>query len=229
MYRQGERVTYIGDMAEVKGMPGVVRGAGSGVGRTEVEWLWLGSTVDMSDTVLAREEPKGNEMAKGHKTVVTHPDGTQSTRNSATMTYTHAVEIREDRHALAKLWRKIAEEKRAERERFITAVRAGRISVRPESALFETVYLLGEGGEEWYIGANMPDGPLDRKQAIRAMLADFESFAARYEADADSAEAGPQFGYGVVRWSQSEANARKGLAEFERNRASSDYRVVPVD
>jgi hypothetical protein len=183
-----------------------------------------------------RVTPREIEPVAARKTVVTHPDGTQSTRSSVGYVYTHAVECREDMWAVAKLHRQEAFNKRAEKERFIAAVRAGRIAVRRDAKFFDSVYLLGEGGEEWWLGGDdhaskeldREASKLDRKAAVRKWLADADSLAARYDAEAGSAEAGPQYRYGVVRWSQSHANAAKGLREFE-GRTSSTFRVVPAE
>jgi hypothetical protein len=189
----------------------------------------------MSDTVLENDAPEEVEMAKARKTTVTHPDGTMSTRNSASATYTHAVEQREDVWATAKLHRAQAQAQREEKARFIAAVRAGRISVRKDSKFFDGVYLLGEG-EEWWLGGNdhatayKGASTLDRKAAIREWLANADRLAATFDRDADKAEAGPQYSYGVVRWSQSLLNANKGMREFEgRNLPTSTFRVVAVD
>ena len=56
MYVAGDRVTYAGNMAECKGMAGLVKGPGAKPGRSVVEWAKLGSVVDMSDTVLEKEK-----------------------------------------------------------------------------------------------------------------------------------------------------------------------------
>jgi hypothetical protein len=56
MYDAGDEVTYVGGMAELAGMPGVVQGPGSKPGRSVVTWTKLRSIVDMSDTVLKKEE-----------------------------------------------------------------------------------------------------------------------------------------------------------------------------
>jgi hypothetical protein len=56
VYVAGDKVTYAGNMAECKGMAGVVKGPGSKPGRSVVEWPKLGSAIDMSDTVLEKEK-----------------------------------------------------------------------------------------------------------------------------------------------------------------------------
>jgi hypothetical protein len=238
MFTAGDRVTYAGNLAEVRGMRGVVKGPGTRDGRVTVEFPALGVVLDMSDTVLENDAPEEDEMGKARTTTVTHPDGTVSTRSSASATYTHAVEQREDVWATAKLHRNVAADKREEKTRFIAAVRAGRIAVRKDSKHFDSVYLLGEGREEWWLGSNdyaMPSigreaSTLDRKTAIREWLANADSLAATFDRHADKAEAGSQYSYGVVRWSMSHENATKGLREFEgRNLPTSTFRVVAVD
>lgn len=238
MYAIGDQVTYVGNVAEVHGMAGVVKGPSErGGSRVMVEFADLGVELDMSVSVLEKDEPEEGKMPKARKTTVTHPDGTVSTRNSSSMIYTYAVEQREDMWATAKLWRQQAFEKRAEKTRFVAAVRAGRIATRSESKFFDSVYLLGEGGEEFWIGHSDkvdPLGrevtPLDRKAAVRKWLASADAIAGKYDADADKAESGPQYTYSVVRWSQSHENATKGMREFEgRNFPISTFRVVPAE
>lgn len=237
MYKAGDRVRYAGNIAEVKDMTGVVKGPGSSAGRYMVEWLSLGSTVDMSDTVLSKDSEEGSEaMPKARKTVVTHPDGTQSTRNSGTMIYTYAVEGREDRWAYAKLQHAAAADTRAAKAKFIEAVRggkvvtsAGRVKSSPDYA---HVYVEHASGERFYIGSQeRPTEPLDRKQAVRDRLAEFDSMAAAHERDAREAEAGPQYAYGVWRWSQNHENATKAMRDFERNHKQgiTTFRVVPAE
>lgn len=228
MYVAGDRVTYVGNIAECKGMRGVVQGPGEGPGRVAVEWTALGSVIDMSDTVL--EKDKAEEvMGKSRKTTVTHPDGTVSMRASVNNVYVYAVERREDMWATAKIHREQAEAKREEKARFIAAVRAGRIAVRRDSKFYDSVVLLGEG-EEWWLGGHKESEPLDRKAAVREWLANADRLAAVFDRDADKAESGPQYHYGVVRWSMSHENATKGLREFEgRSFPTSTFRVVPAE
>jgi hypothetical protein len=194
-----------------------------------VEFDAYGENLDMCGNVLRSIDSEGaDEMAR--KTTVTHPDGTVSTRNSANAIYTYAVEQREDMWATAKLHRQQAFGHRAEKVRFIAAVRAGRIAVRSDSKFFDVVYLLGEGGEEWWLGSHTEDAPLDRKGAVRAWLADSDSLASTFDREADKEEAGPQYTYSVVRWSQSHENALKGAREFEgRDLPTSTFRVVPAE
>lgn len=228
----GERVRYTGKEGS-QGLRGTVVALSEspckeGCPRYRVEFDH-GALLDMCVTVLTNDEPKEAEMGKGRTTTVTHPDGTTSTRTSASMVYAFAVERREDLWETAKTQRKVAADKRAEKARFITAVRAGRIAVRG-GKFFEGVYLLGEGGEEWWLGAHTEAEPLDRKAAVRTWLPDCDALAAAYEDHAAKAESGPQYQYGVMRWSQSHENALKGLQEFQRaNYSTSTFRVVPAE
>lgn len=238
MYVAGDRVTYVGNVTEVHGTRGVVQGPSEqGEDRVMVEFSALGVVLDMSDSVL--EKDKAEEvMGKSRKTTVTHPDGTVSMRASVNNVYTYAVQQREDVWATAKIHRKQAQDKRAEKARFVAAVRAGQIAVRKDSAHFDSVYLLGEGGEEWWLGGNdhaMPSigreaSTLDRKTAVREWLANADRLAAAFDRDADKAEAGPQYSYSVVRWSMSRENAGKGAAEFRsRSFPTSTFNVVPAE
>ncbi|MFF1597722.1 hypothetical protein ACFVYV_09520 [Streptomyces mirabilis] len=232
MYTKGDRVTYVGNLSEVHGVRGVVQEP-SANGRVVVEFPTLGAVLDMSDTVLEKNEPEENEMAKSRKTTVTHPDGTVSMRASVNNIYIYAVEQREDVWATAKLHRAQAQAHREEKTRFIAAVRAGRIAVRKDSNHFDGVYLLGENGEEWWLGADYASRngePLDRKAAIREWLANADRLAGIFDRDADKAEGGPQYAYSVVRWSMSHENAHKGVREFKnRNLPTSTFRVVPAE
>jgi hypothetical protein len=227
-YADGDRVEYVGNVVEVKGASGTIKGAGSADGRYIVEFDF-GAVLDMCGSVLHAAEIEGEAEPMARKTVVMHPDGTQSTRNSANNIYTYAVEQREDMWATAKLHRQQAEAHREEKARFIAAVRAGRIAVRADSNHFDSIYLLGEG-EEWWLGgdyASRNGEPLDRKAAIREWLANADRLAGIFDRDAGKAEAGPQYAYGVMRWSQSYDNAHKGMREFEgRTFPTSTFRVV---
>jgi hypothetical protein len=178
----------------------------------------------------ARKRVTGEEleMAKAATTYVTHEDGTRSQRKSATMSYTHAVEVREDMWVAAKQHQAEADKRNAEVARFIAAVKVGR--VRTEAS--GSVYVLGEGDEKFWIGHHSEAEPLDRKSGVRDWLKRYKERAATKESEAREAESGPQYRYGVIRWSQSRENANKGLLEFERRYAGipgHKFRVMPVD
>lgn len=231
MFGEGDSVTYIGDLTEVKGMVGVVKGPGSGEGRHRVEWAGLGVTLDMSDSVLASNELKGNKMPTAQKFTATHPDGTVSTRNSATMTYTHVVQVREDMWAAAKDLHAKAQERRDAKAKFVEAVRGGRV-IKEDSHIARThnVYVVHDDGKQYWLGHGSDSEPCDRKAGVRRLLDRYADEAARYEREAREAESGPQYRYAVVRWSQSEGNAVKAVAEFTgRNGRNRVYEVLPVD
>lgn len=239
----GDRVAYVGNVRDCEGMTGEVIGPGEAPGRTRVHWSYIDFVVDMSDTVLAKatatkpEEPK---MPKPRKTTVTHPDGTQSTRSSAKNVYTHAVEQREDMWAYARVQHAEARRMRERKARFIEAVRGGKIAREqsgrnPRWTSF-IVSVVHPDGEKFYLGADYEGEPaeagsVDRKDSVRRKLTDFDSRIAAHERDALKAESGPQYRYGVVRWSMSAENAAKGLREFETRAGGAQthtYRVVPA-
>jgi hypothetical protein len=56
MYVPGDTVTYVGGMTELAGMPGVVQGPGTNPGRSVVVWPNIRAVLDMSDTVLKKDE-----------------------------------------------------------------------------------------------------------------------------------------------------------------------------
>jgi hypothetical protein len=229
MFTSGQRVKYVGKAEELTGAAGFV----SQVLDHGEEWdnhrfgryTYVVRFGKSSKSVTAKEL---EAMPKASTTYVTHPDGTRSQRKSATMAYTHAVEVREDMWIEAKRLHALATARREYLARYITAVRAGR--VRTEDG--GSTYVVGEGDETFYIGHHSEAQPLDRKASVRDRLADYKERAAKAEAEAREAESGPQYRYGVMRWSQSRANANKGLLEFERgyaNRPSHRFSVVEVD
>lgn len=224
MFTAGDRVIYAGNMAEVRGMRGVVEGPGTREGRVTVEFPSLGVVLDMSDTVLENDAPEGTEMGK-RTTTVTHPDGTLSTRTSKTMAYSHAVESKLDMRALAATKREEAEAERAELGRFVEAVKGGRVLTEASGS----VYVVGEGGWRVWIGHHTEADPLDRKAGVRWVLARHKERAAKLDAEAEQAETGPAYTYGVYRWSNSEALAAKGLREFDGKVRHTTFRVVAVD
>ncbi|MEW2302606.1 hypothetical protein AB0958_21980 [Streptomyces sp. NPDC006655] len=177
-------------------------------------------------------------MAKGRETVVIHPDGTQSTRRSETKIYTHAVESKQDLWASARIQHAQAKAVRAQKAKFIEAVKGGKV-VRKSSPVANyskrsDVYLLHADGERFWLGSEYgasETGPLDLKVEIRRVLADYDKRAETHERDARTAESGPRYRYGVWRWSQNEVNATKAASEFAKNhtRGTTTYRVVPVE
>jgi hypothetical protein len=235
-YADGDRVEYVGNVVEVKGAFGTIRGAGYAEGRYIVEFDY-GDVLDMCGSVLQAAEIEGEAEPMARKTVVTHPDGTQSTRNSANNIYTYAVERREDMWATAKLRHAAAAETRAAKAKFIEAVRGGKV-VREADAMAgypnrANLYVAHADGERFWLGTEHgygDVGPMDRKAAVREVLERYERDAGRVEAEAREAESGPQYRYGVVRWSMSHDNAGKGAAEFRsRSFPTSTFRVVPAE
>ncbi|MDX2590959.1 hypothetical protein PV343_01295 [Streptomyces sp. WI03-4A] len=235
MLKTGDRVTYVGNMAEAKGMRGVVTGPGKTEGRYQVEWLGLGSVIDMSDTVLSKDsEPEETKMTQGGKHYYQHQDGTVSTRTSKTMVYTYAVESVENRWLVAKIKHAEARKIRADRLKFIEAVKGGKVAYEsdplPHSPDRSNVYLVHADGERYWLDSGSPMAPVDLKAAVRDRLSRYDEQIARAEAEGREAESGPQFHYGIYRWSQTPAAANKAQAEFTRNHGAgtTTFRVVKV-
>lgn len=233
-HTKGDRVEYVGDgVAESKGERGTIEGPGTAEGRYSVTFDF-GPKLDMCGTVLRSVDSEGvKSMAtsKGRKTVVRHPDGTVSTRNSKSAIYTYAVETIQDNRSWAAGQRAEATKLRAERERFIAAVRGGRVSREPENKLGLThFHLNGEDGERWWLGSEDHEtgSKLDRKESVRKTLKLLAEGAESYDRKAAEADAGPEYSYGVARWSGSHENATKALAEFA-GWAHTTVRVVPAD
>lgn len=232
-YSEGDRVEYIGNVAETRGAVAVVRSVGDD-GRYVVDFPFAPG-LDMCGSVLRAATNEGNEemAAKARKTIVTHPDGTVSTRTSRSAIYTYAVEQIKDMRAYAAGERAEGVKVRAERERFIAAVRAGKVAKRVgHPGLGATDhYLIGEGGEEWWLGhegGRNNIAPVDRKASIRKTLADLAKRADGYDLRAEDAEVGPEFTYAVLRWSANYDNASRALSTW----ADWPYitvRVVPAE
>lgn len=228
-HSEGDRVEYIGNVAETRGAVAVVRSVGDD-GRYVVDFPFAPG-LDMCGSVLRAATNEGNEemAAKARKTIVTHPDGTVSTRTSRSAIYTYAVEQIKDMRAYAAGERAEGAKVRAERERFIAAVRAGKITKEAPNKMGRTHYnLMGEGDESWWLGSEAEGEPLDRKEAVRRVLGDLAARADGYHKRADDAEAGPKFTYGVLRWSANYDNASRALSTFSDWRHIT-VRVVPAE
>jgi hypothetical protein len=240
MYTRGQTVRYVGKVAGLSGAEGHI----SQVVDHGEEW----DNHDYGRYTYSVRFDNGNKhcsereieaMAKGRMTVVTHPDGTESTRRSETMIYTYAVESREDRWVYARIQYEEAKAMRAQKAKFVEAVKGGKV-VRKATPMhsspnYRTVELEHADGERFYLGSeggySDPEGGMDLKAEVRRVLADFDKRAEAHERDARKAEAGPQYSYGVWRWSQSSENALKAMNEFTKNhkRGITTFRMVPAE
>lgn len=172
-------------------------------------------------------------------TTVSHPDGTVSKRTSARATYTHAAVVKTDEREQAEHYRALAAAAEAEAQRQDAAALLGKVTEesRPWSrgATYHDVYVGGQWAGS-YVTAG-PEGGWDKERltddeyraAVARSAESSRESAAQYRATADAKDAGPEFTYGVYRWSRNAALAAKGAAEVNWLKGRSTVTVERVD
>jgi hypothetical protein len=176
--------------------------------------------------------------SKGRVTVFTHADGTVSTRSSNTRVYGWAVEIKEDRHAWARAELADLPNEEALLNAFERAAddgeRAAEHQAWQSGADHVDFYIIDpETERSFWIGSEIrhADGtitrPFDESAEIDKMYAHKSAHLARRREAALEALNGPQYRYGIARWSERRDSAEKALTTFG-DRAHSFVRVVEV-
>jgi hypothetical protein len=172
-------------------------------------------------------------------TTVTHPDSTVSKRTSARAEYGFAVEVKTDMREQAEALRANAVARDEHAARCDAAALLGEVTEESRSWSRGATYTDVSVGGIWagaYIVAGTEGGyerARETDEAYRAKVAqdaeEARANAADYRAKADALDAGPEFTYGVYRWSRTAALAEKGLREVTWLKGRSSARVVPVD
>lgn len=166
------------------------------------------------------------------KFTVTHADGTVSTRTSQRAEYAFAVEVKSDKREEARSLRETAA-KSDERAAHLDAVaETGAVTEQRRPWAFGGEYVsLYVGGEFAGSYTTKGDEPLTEealRERVRATAAQARKHAETCRARADVLDAGPEFTYGVFRWSRTAALAEKGMREVVLH-GRGEARVVPVD
>lgn len=157
-------------------------------------------------------------------TQVTHPDGTVSTRKSKTRDYYWAIEVKTDEHAVARDKHQTVQEVERSQESLERAIAGGQWRTEPHDFGQGTTtyfYLVDPvtGNEHW-IGSDRhgaewaADQELDKLAAIAKQRAELVGRRARVLDEAAKLEAGPQYSYGVMRWSERKESADQALGQF---------------
>jgi hypothetical protein len=173
------------------------------------------------------------------KFTVTHTDGTVSRRSSARAEYAFAVEVKSDMREEASALRDNAKARDEHAAKCDAAALLGEVTEESRPWSRGATYTEVSVGGEWagsYVTAG-PEGGWERARltddAYRAEVArkaeEARENAAAYRAKADALDAGPEFTYGVYRWSRTAALAEKGAREVTWLKGRSSVRVVPVD
>jgi hypothetical protein len=166
------------------------------------------------------------------KFTVTHTDGTVSRRSSARAEYAFAVEVKTDERDHAAHLRARAAEVSARQAEVLVAAQ-GDITEERKPWPFGGEYVTLKVGGEFATAYPTERDERPSDEAIRAALLDQAAQMTKnidgLRAQADRLDAGPEFTYGVYRWSRTEALAAKGAKEVTWLTGRSSVRVVPVD
>lgn len=174
-------------------------------------------------------------MAKGRTFTVTLPNGEVATRTSQSRVYTHAIVATVDHQARIERLRREA----AELRQVVEVVT--KLIAEDDLAALELVHTSTDGRGRRFYSSRVPGIKVHHSLAdyrdaeqwaewIDRELADLLSFAEQAEADAAKlADGGEPRGYFVAQWSQSAANAHKGLGAQAAGRRETTLRVVEVD
>jgi hypothetical protein len=165
-------------------------------------------------------------------TTVTHPDSTVSKRSSARAEYGFAVEVKTDEREHAARLRAEADANVA-RQAAMLAAAEGVITEERKPWPFGgdrvTVHVGGEYATAWNTDRDERPSEEAAREAVREFAAQMTAGIESRRRSADALDAGPEFTYGVYRWSRTEALAAKGAKEVTWLRGRSSVRVVPVD
>lgn len=168
--------------------------------------------------------------AKARKTKVVHPDGTTSTRSSATKVYTWAVEVKHNAHAealdLEDVWASAVENRKA----FEEAANARTVE-KAGSVVSATYYLRHDALDlRWYLGGYSPARdakPFDVDAGIEYARRQVNDSVDRMAASLDKLWSGPEIVYSVVRWSERADAANAAVGSFKGRHDT--YRVVKCE
>jgi hypothetical protein len=165
-------------------------------------------------------------------TTVTHADGTVSRRTSASAIYAFAVEVKRDRRHEALCLRESADAADARAARFDALAETGAVTETRKPWAFGgeyvTLYVGGEFATSFVSDRDERPSDEDARAKVRAYADGARKHAATLRDRAATLDAGPEFTYGIYRWSRTAALAEKGLREVVLH-GRGEARVVPVD
>lgn len=175
------------------------------------------------------------------KTIVTHPDGTTSTRSSKTRFYEWAVEAKTNKHLVAGDRAKYVEKLRAESAAFAEAVADGKFIKKSKpwstGGTYTDFYVVHpKTGEEFWLGAesrnangelNTWDKGYDRAEAVTKHVEEYTVRIKRAQQEIEDLLAGPEITYSIARWSERRDSAEKALNSFQW--AHTTFRVVKAE
>jgi hypothetical protein len=172
------------------------------------------------------------------KTTFTHADGTVSSRNSKTRVYEWAVEFKTDNHLVAAYEAEQVEKRKAEAADFAVAVADGGFVSTSKSWSRGQTYVdfyvkHPETGENYWLGAEVRDAdgevksphqPFSRAEEVAKSAENRKNSIARAEERIAALLAGPQYTYGIARWSERRDSAEKAVGSFPWRHTT--FRVV---
>lgn len=170
------------------------------------------------------------------KTTFTHADGTVSTRNSKTRVYEWAVEFKTDNHLVAAYEAEQVKERKAEAAAFAEAVEADKVVAKSKpwsrgGSYVDFSLVHPETQEKFWIGAEVRDEDgkpsreaWDKAAEIAKSTENWKNSIARAEERIAALLAGPQYTYGIARWSERRDSAEKAVGSFPWRHTT--FRVV---
>jgi hypothetical protein len=193
------------------------------------------------------------ESSRGRTTTITLPDGKTAQRTSKTKAYTHAVVATTDNRAYASRRRAAADQLDTDAQAIQAWLDRG---ANPAELNLKATSFNGHG--KFYSGTlpgtsvqihepvnpqndvmpltreyrSTPDYRAAMRQAGSKAIKQARADAQRARTQAAALDAGPAYSYNVERWSQSQDNAFKGIAEFQRYESdqyrATNYQVITV-